>query len=116
MTALAKAFPGQRIYVPWSDVDAIERFTANFAPLIGQHAVETLMETFGGLRIAVPTQRVPARLKGFIPVDLDAVVTMTKDRHMTAGQIARRLKCDPRSVHKARTKARELGLLPPSPR
>jgi hypothetical protein len=114
--ALARTFPGQRIYVPWAMPEAIERFAANFTPLIGQTAVDALTSEFGGMRITVPTMRVPARAKGFVPVDVAAVASMTQDEQLTAGQIAHRLQCDPRSVHKARTKARRLGLLSPKPR
>lgn len=110
MTALARTFPGQRIYVPWQSPDAIERFRSNFAPLIGPDAVDTLMDLFGGLRIAVPTRRIPERSKGFVAVDVERVATLTA-QHQTALQISQTMGCDPRSVHKARTKARSLGLL-----
>lgn len=110
MKALARTFPGQRIYVPWSNVDAMHRFRENFEPLIGVAAVFALFELFGGLRIAVPTHRIPERYKGFVPVDLAAVVALTAE-HKSAYEISKELGCDPRSVHKARTKARQLGLI-----
>lgn len=110
MIALARTFPGQRIYVPWSNVEAMHRFRDNFEPLIGVGAVFALFELFGGMRITVPTRRVPERSKGFIPVDLGQVATLTAQKH-TALQISILMGCDPRSVHKARTKARSLGLL-----
>lgn len=112
MIALVRLFPGQRFYIPWRDPAAIQRFTENFTPLIGAEAVAALLDEMGCERIVIPTGRVPQRAKGYVPVDVDKVVKLTR-RDMTALEISRELQCDPRSVHKARTKARDLGLLPP---
>ena len=98
MNALAAVFPGQRIYVPWRNPDAIERFRANFAPLIGHDAVTALLDELGCARIVIPTGRTPERRHGYVPVDVDRVVALTLDAQ-TAPAIARQLRCDPRSVH-----------------
>ena len=112
---LAAVFPGQRIYVPWSNTEAMQRFMLNFEPLIGADRVARLLDEFGGLRITVPARTVPPRLKGFIPIDMERVIELT-EASLTALQISKILKCDPRSVHGARTKARRLGLLKPKRR
>lgn len=107
--ALVSVFPGRRISVPGISPQHIQTFRENFAPLIGHDNVNALIEYFGGTRITVPTHRLPARGRGFLPVDMDRVVELT-EAGLTAQQIAAVLECEPRSVHKARTKARRLGL------
>lgn len=111
--ALATRFPGQRIYVPWSSQEALDRFMENFAPLIGADRVAALVDQFGGLRIIVPSHTTPERKRGqrgTVPLDVERVAELT-EAGLTAKQIAAVLTCNPRSVHKARTKARRLGLL-----
>lgn len=112
MTALARTFPGQRIYVPWSNAEAMDRFAENFVPLIGKRAVAKLFEDFGGLRIIVPTLRKPKRGggRGTVPVSMELVIELT-EAGLSAKDIAKILKCDPRTVHMTRTKARGLGRL-----
>lgn len=109
LKALVKIFPGRRISVPGLSPEHMARFRENFAPLIGSDKVEALFEYFGGTRITIPTHRVPGRGRGFLPVSLARVVDLTENG-LTAQQIARILQCEPRSVHKARTKARRLGM------
>lgn len=116
VTALVSKFAGQRIYVPWRDRKAMAAFVDNFGPLIGRENAQRLIDDLGGQRFAVPTRTRPKRRKGFVPVDFNRVAILTARDKLTAAQIAGLLKCDPRSVHKARTKARSLGLLPSAKR
>jgi hypothetical protein len=115
VTALAAHFPGQRIYVPWSSQDAMDRFMDNFEPLIGAAGVAALFDQFGGLRIIVPSRTTPLRFKGYVAVDMERVAELTAVGKLTASQIAKLLRCDPRSVHKARTRAIAAGILKPKP-
>lgn len=110
VSALVKVFPGQRIYVPWQSAEALMRFAENFAPLIGVERVAVLVDQFGGLRMQIPSRMPKQRAKGFLPIDVDRVAELT-DAGLNATQIAKILKCDPRTVHAARTKARGLGIL-----
>lgn len=118
VTALASRFPGQRIYVPWSNPEAMDRFMVNFEPLIGAAAVAELVDQFGGLRIAVPcnivAERKPGQI-GTVPISVERVAELTA-QGLTAKQIASLLTCHPRTVHKARTKAKRQGLIRRKPK
>lgn len=107
--ALVSVFPGRRISVPGSSPEHIRVFWENFAPLIGEEEANLLLENFGGERITVPTHR-----PRVCNVDIARVAELTI-QNLTAQQIAALLKCEPRSVHKARTTARRHGLLPKHP-
>lgn len=109
--ALAARFPGQRIYVPWKNDEAMERFMDNFSPLIGADRVVELMSMFSGLRIIIPAITPPHRKGRAASVDVERVVELTMLNKLTAAQIGVILRCDPRAVYAARTKARRLGLM-----
>lgn len=109
--ALAQHFPGQRIYVPWANGEAMTRFMDNFSPLIGAARVAELMSMFGGLRITIPANTPPHRLGRAPSIDVELVAELTALQQLTAAQIAVILRCDPRAVYAARSKARRLGLL-----
>lgn len=111
MNALRQTFPGQRIYVPIVSVTAMRRFRDNFEPLIGVRAILGLFEVFGGGRFTVPSLNSNPRLGGFPPVSIKMVAKLTA-KNLSAYQIALKMGCDPRTVHKAREKARKRGLLP----
>lgn len=115
MKALVRVFPGQRIYVPCASPDHVARFRENFGPLIGSTAVEALIEELGGTRITIPTHRNPPGGPRRNPVSVERVAQLTLAKK-SAQEIAAELQCEPRTVHKARTKARELGLFNPRKR
>lgn len=102
--ALSSKFAGQRVYVPYVQSEAMERFMENFSPLIGADKVMALVDNFGGLRITVPTGYVRPK------VNVQEVADLTIQL-LTTAQIAKVLRCDPRTVYYARAKAMRLGLL-----
>lgn len=106
MTALIRAYPGRRLFVP-RNTDRASRFTMLDAP-----TVERLCAEFGSTSISIPAgnPRLPRIRTGKPEVRVADVVNLTA-KGMKAWEIARKLKCSVRTVHEKRAENRAAGVV-----
>ena len=108
MDALIGQFGGQRLSIPAVVPAAIKRFIRNYGNLIGEDNALLLVTELGGGRYPIPTGSGHGGCHEAL--DVERVVGLTVQDKLTAAQIAHVMKCEPRAVHRARAKGKELGL------
>jgi len=105
---LSEHFSGQRIYIPSTKAAAIHRFVANYSPLIGADKAFQLVDQLGGFLLPIPTLQGAG---GYHPrLDVGEVMEFTRDG-LSARQIAKIMKCEPRAVYRARRRAKNPDLV-----
>lgn len=105
LAELVRRFPGRRFTVPlYTQPSGRDR--QNPLRNLNPETLQILVERFGGSRISIPSGR-EARRRTVRMVD---VINLTA-KGKTAWEIARILKCSPRTVHAKRREHREAGAI-----